>query len=70
MFAEEIRKLSVSEIQTQLEDAREELLRLRFRHATGELKDTNILKQTRQKIARYLSVLKEMETGAHREGEA
>lgn len=59
MKADEIRDLSVDEIQDRLEDAREELMRLRFRTATGELTDPNQLRFTRRLIARYMTILHE-----------
>ena len=68
MNADEIRDLSVEEIQERLDDAREELMRLRFRTATGELTDTNQLRVTRRLIARYLTILHEKENEL--EGEA
>ena len=68
MNAEEIRALSVDEIKERLEDAREELMKLRFQMATGELSDTNRLPITRKLIARLMTVLQEKERQL--EGEA
>jgi ribosomal protein L29 len=59
MDANEIRDMSNDAIESELEDAREELMRLRFQRASGELTDFNILSATRQKIARILTVLNE-----------
>ena len=70
MKAEEIRALSVDDIRSELEDAREEMMNLRFQQATGELVDYTRLKQTRRLIARYLTVLKERENEVELEGEA
>lgn len=61
MKADEIRKLSLDEIRTELDDAREELMKLRFQSATGELTDFNRLRIVRRKIARLLTILKEQE---------
>jgi large subunit ribosomal protein L29 len=60
MKADEIRDLSIEEIEERLDDAREELMRLRFQTVTGELTDTNRLRITRRLIARYITILNEM----------
>ncbi|HLF87925.1 MAG TPA: 50S ribosomal protein L29 [Anaerolineales bacterium] len=59
MDASEIRNLSTDEILTELDDAREELMKLRFQTATGELTDFNRLRVTRRNIARLMTVLTE-----------
>ena len=60
MNADEIRDLSIEEIEAELDEAREELMRLRFRTATGELTDHNQLRIARRTIARLLTIQKEM----------
>ena len=62
----DIQTLAVGEIQTRLNDAREELMKLRFQQATGELTDFTRLSQTRRLIARLMTALNER---AAREGE-
>ena len=69
MSAEDIRALSESEIQARLNDAREELMNLRFQQATGELTDYTRLRYTRRSIARMLTVLSERRLQASLEGE-
>lgn len=69
MKASEIRALSTEEIRARLDEAREELMNLRFQQATGELVDTSRLKHTRRLIARLLTILKERELEAASEGE-
>ncbi len=69
MKVDEIRKLSVDEIETKLDEAREELMRMRFQRATGELTDHNLPSGVRQKIARMLTILKEKRTEQSAEGE-
>ena len=69
MKTEEIRTLSVEAIQSQLEDAKEELMRLRFQAATGELTDTSRLRVSRRNIARLNTILNEV-MAAEEEGEA
>ena len=70
MKAEEIRDLSTSEIETNVTDAKEELMNLRFRLATGELTDFTRLSYTRRLIARYYTVLNEREHEEELEGDA
>jgi large subunit ribosomal protein L29 len=64
----EIRELSTDALQTRLNDAREELMRLRFQQSTGELSDTSRLRQVRRDVARMLTILQERAT--RMEGEA
>lgn len=59
MRPEEIRALSTEEITSKLEDAREELFKLRFQFRTGQLKDYSRLRATRRNIARFLTILRE-----------
>ena len=59
MKADEIRDMKDEDIRHELEDAREELMRMRFQLTTGELTDHNRLKYTRKKIARMETVLTE-----------
>ena len=63
MKAEEIREMKEEDIRHELEEAREELMRMRFRLTTGELTDHNRLKSTRQNIARMETVLTEKAAG-------
>ena len=62
----DIKTLADGEIETRLNDAREELMKLRFQQATGELTDFNRLSETRRLIARLLTALNQR---AAREGE-
>lgn len=70
MKIEEIRKLSNEKIQDELDSAREELMRMRFQKATGELTNHNLPGLTRKKIARLLTVLNEKRAEQSAEGEA
>ncbi len=56
-----LRELPLDELRKQLNDAREELMKLRFQQATGELTDTSRLRHTRRHIARLLTILRERE---------
>ena len=69
MRASEIRALSTSEIMTNVADAQEELMNLRFQLATGELTDHTRLSFTRRVIARYYTILNEREIVEELEGE-
>jgi large subunit ribosomal protein L29 len=69
MDAAEIREMSIEDIQEELEDARESLMRLRFQLTTGELTDHTQIRQTRRNIARLITILKER-SEEEKEGEA
>jgi large subunit ribosomal protein L29 len=69
MKASEIRALTNEEIRTKLNDAREELMNLRFQQATGELTDFTRLRATRRTIARFNTIVRQRELEAQREGE-
>jgi large subunit ribosomal protein L29 len=66
----EARNLSTPEIQTRLNNAREELMNLRFQMAIGGQTDFTRLRYTRREIARLLTILGERENAAEQEGEA
>ena len=70
MKSQEIRKLSSDEIQVKLADSREELMKLRFQQVTGQLTDTNRLRQLRRDIARFETIMNEPQQTAVQEGEA
>lgn len=61
MEAAEIRDMKIEDIQDELDDARESLMRLRFQLTTGELTDHTQIRSTRRTIARLLTILKEKE---------
>ena len=69
MKASEIREKKLEDIEVELDDAREELMRLRFQQASGELTDFNRLSATRRNIARLQTVLNELKRNAPMEGE-
>ncbi len=68
MKSEDIRNLSIDAILAQVNDAKEELMRLRFQQATGELTDYSRLRITRRNIARLYTILREQQA-ADMEGE-
>lgn len=59
MKIHEVRALSTDAIEAQLNDTKEELMKLRFQMSSGELSDFTRLRQTRRTIARLSSVLNE-----------
>jgi large subunit ribosomal protein L29 len=69
MKLSEIRALSTDAIREELNDAKEELMRLRFQQATGELTDTSRLRQTRRNIARFYTILSERERNPESEAD-
>jgi len=70
MKNDEIRKLSLEELQAKLSDSREELMKLRFQQVSGQLTDTSRLRLMRRDIARMETILKETVRTAVQEGEA
>ena len=61
MKAQEIRELTVDEINARVNQLQEELFRLRFRSATQELENPMLLRTLRKDIARLKTVLRERE---------
>jgi large subunit ribosomal protein L29 len=61
MKVKDIRTMQTGEIEGKLEDAREELFKLRFQMTTGSSTDTSRLALVRRDIARLLTVLRERE---------
>jgi len=61
MKKDEMRALSVEALIAQVNDAKEELMRLRFQQATGELTDYSRLRITRRNIARLYTILREQQ---------
>jgi large subunit ribosomal protein L29 len=65
----DLKSLSTEELQSRLNDTREELMKLRFQQATGELTDYTRLRHTRRQVARMMTLLGERERAAQLEGE-
>ena len=59
MNAAEIRDMKIEDIQEELDNARESLMRLRFQLTTGELTDHTQIRFTRRNIARLITILKQ-----------
>jgi large subunit ribosomal protein L29 len=59
MLANEIRELSVGDIEARIRDLEEERFRLKFRNATEPLEDPLRLRVIRKDIARLRTILRE-----------
>ncbi|HVN52747.1 MAG TPA: 50S ribosomal protein L29 [Anaerolineaceae bacterium] len=70
MKSSEIRALSTEEIRNRLNDARNEMMNLRFQVVTGQLTDTSRLKITRRNIARLETILTERLSAEKVEGDS
>jgi large subunit ribosomal protein L29 len=64
MQAQEIRMLSVEEIENRLDQAYQSLFRLRFDWASGQLQDNNRIREIKRDIARLKTILREREIAA------
>lgn len=60
MKLRELRELSVDELQTKETELRDQLFKLRFQHALGQLDNPLKVKNIRKDIARIKTMLKEM----------
>ena len=56
-YLEELKTLSVADLQAQLVDAKKELFNLRFQNATNQLDNTARIKEVRRNIARIQTVM-------------
>jgi large subunit ribosomal protein L29 len=59
----ELRELNDEELVVKLREAKEELFRLRFQAATGQLENNSRLKAVRKDIARVYTLMRERELG-------
>ena len=55
-YLEELKSLTVADLQSQLVDAKKELFNLRFQNATNQLDNTARIKEVRKNIARIQTV--------------
>ena len=63
MKIQDIRDLSVQELETKIKDLKEELFNLRFQNATNQLDNPMRIASVKKDIARVKTVLKEKELG-------
>jgi large subunit ribosomal protein L29 len=61
--AASLRELTDDELTLRLKDAKEELFKLRFQMATGQLDNNRQLRTVRHDIARIYTVMRERELG-------
>ena len=54
---EKLTQLSLDELKAKENELKEELFNLRFRHATGQLNNPMLLKQTKRDIARVKTLI-------------
>ncbi len=59
----ELREMTDAELQKKLVDTKEELFRLRFQNATGQLDNPMKIKEVRRRIACVKTVIRERELG-------
>ena len=64
MKAQEVRDLSTEELAQKEQDLKEEFFNLRFQFFTGQLENTQRIKQIRKDIARVKTVLRDREIQA------
>lgn len=64
MKAKEIKDLSSEELVQKVEDLKDELFKLRFQLATGQLENPVRIREVRRNIARAKTVLRERELKA------
>jgi large subunit ribosomal protein L29 len=60
---DELRALSVDELETKLRESKEELFNLRFQAATGQLESHGRLSSVRKEIAQIYTIIRERELG-------
>ncbi len=61
MKAKEIHEMTDAELTTKLAELKDELFNLRFRHATGQLENPNVLAVVKKDIARVKTIIRERE---------
>lgn len=67
MKADEIRDFDDQQLRIRIGELQEERFRLRFRSATMELENPNVIRQIRRDIARMKTILRERELARERE---
>jgi large subunit ribosomal protein L29 len=58
---ESIREMSTADLNDRLDQAREQLVKMRLNHAVSPLDNPNQIRETRKNIARYLTELRRRE---------
>ncbi|MGH8890326.1 MAG: 50S ribosomal protein L29 [Acidothermaceae bacterium] len=60
---DELRVLETDELVSRLRDAKDELFKLRFQYASGQLESHGRLNAVRKEIARIYTIMREIELG-------
>jgi len=66
MKIKELRELTDAELNKQLIDSKDELFKLRFQMATGQLDNPMKLREVRRRIAQVKTIIRERELGIKR----
>ena len=61
MKANEVRKMSSSELETKLQDLKKDLFNLRLQHATNQLDNPIRIAQVKKDIARVKTIIREQQ---------
>ncbi len=61
MKAKEVREMTNDELASKLVSLKEELFNLRFRHATNQLENPNVINSVKKDIARVKTEIRERE---------
>ncbi len=64
MDVREMRDLTDEAVLNELEDLKEAMFRLRLQQSSGQMENTNVLRSTKQDIARLKTVLRERQLAA------
>jgi large subunit ribosomal protein L29 len=67
MIAHDLRQLAPEDLKAKVEALREDLFRMRFRHATAQLNDPSQIRKTRRALARALTILGQSDASAARQ---
>jgi large subunit ribosomal protein L29 len=60
MKGSEVREMTAEEMHRKVNDLKQELFNLRFQHEIGQLENRARIRQTKQDIARLLTVIREV----------
>jgi large subunit ribosomal protein L29 len=67
MKANEMRELSLEDLDRKLLDLKQEMFNLRFQHASGQLENPRKLGQTRRTIARAKTIIRQTQLKGKKE---
>lgn len=66
--ASDLREESLDELEKRASDLEDQLMKLRFQRATGQLDDVHKIRNVRRELARLLTVMNEKRRAAAQEG--